>query len=395
MGLSRCAHVWSAMGQPAVARRVVTVAGTNGKGSTIAMLEAALLESGLRVGVYTSPHITRYNERIRLNGLEASDDVLVEGFECVERARAAVPLTYFEFGTLAAFSVFSGQELDIVLLEVGLGGRLDAVNIVDPDLAIISSIALDHEDWLGSDLEQIGREKAGIMRQEIPVVLGQDMPVSVMEYAGRLSCSVRSYGEDFGLENGQVFLGQQKGLDLPSCPFPVSNLLVAAQTITLMAGWFDMLHRLSGSTQSLLNLLARTRLAGRCEWVAENVLVDVAHNPHAAAHLSEVLAKMSKGERQVFAVYSALNDKDVAGVVNAMSSLVDRWYIAPLDCPRAMTLAKLESAVGNAARDVLSFAEFENAIRSVVVDKGKDTIVVIFGSFFAVESAKAFFSSNE
>ncbi|MEE4661273.1 MAG: Mur ligase family protein, partial [Halieaceae bacterium] len=273
LGLERVASVAERLALLTPAPTVVTVAGTNGKGTTTTLVEALALHAGKRVGVYTSPHLLRYNERIRVNGLPVDDRQIVAAFEVIEAARGAVPLTFFEFGTLAALQVFAAQPLDVVVLEVGLGGRLDATNIVDPDIAVITSIALDHQEWLGDTREAIGAEKAGILRTGVPAIIAdRDPPDSVLQRAAELQCPVERWSDRFqsplqnGLRPENVFAALAVARRLGIHPGDAAAEVLAGVTVP--------------------GRLQRTSLQGR------PVVLDVAHNPHAAAHLANNLDGM-------------------------------------------------------------------------------------------------------
>lgn len=411
MGLARVSAVWSKLApKHPLAKRVVTVAGTNGKGSTIAMIETVLLDAGLSVGCYTSPHIQHYNERIRIAKQDLSDAEIIASFKAVEAARGDTPLTYFEYSTLASLWALADAKLDVVLLEVGLGGRLDAVNIVDADIAIITSIALDHADWLGTDLAQIGREKAGIMRAGQPVLIGQDVTASVAQCADDLACPAWIYGREFSLEcNAQgeqlSFAGRFAELApllWSGSMLPSSNVVLAWACCYLLAEHFQ--SQLLCDTQALqarLDLAASTSVPGRLEQVSSvpAVYLDVGHNAQAASHLSARIKQLRTDGQEVYAVYSSLLDKDAAELAQILSVEVDHWCLAQLDCPRAMPLPELEKLVGQSAQDMLSFASIGAALDKACAlankrERGSD-IVLVFGSFFVVEAAKAYFQSYE
>lgn len=321
---------------------VYTVAGTNGKGTTVAVLEAVLTGAGRLVGSYTSPHLVRYNERIKLAGTPVGDAALTEAFQAVEEARQGGPLTYFEFGTLAALELFSRTAPDDVILEVGMGGRLDAVNLIDADIAIITSIGLDHQAWLGADREAIGREKAGILRAERPLVLGEpNPPRSVLDQAARLNAKVVRLGVDFSARRsgtGWEFAGSGTRLtDLPATRLAgplIDNAACALQAIerinpsSLLSP--DVVRRaLAG-----LDLPGRLQIVpGPVEWV-----LDVAHNPDGAEALSAFLASRPQATCRV-AIFGMLGDKDLEGVVRPLLPHFDIWLIVGLGSARGTTAA--------------------------------------------------------
>lgn len=395
LGLERVCQVYQRL--PKTIRcRVVTVAGTNGKGSTVAMLEAALLQSGVNVGAYTSPHILRFNERIRIQGRDVEDVALVNAFVQVDAARQDVPLTYFEFTTLAAFYLLADAELDVVVLEVGMGGRLDAVNIIDPDIAIITSIGLDHMAWLGDTRDAIGLEKAGILRAQRSALLGQDMPTSVLAEADRIGAWQRCFGRDFSCQHPFLDLeiaGNRLRIELPvNSRFPANNIALAMQAFALL--WM-LLQRPSELFAPILQQLLPTVLllpvAGRLEQIRSHpeVILDVGHNPHAAAFLARWLMTRKRTGQRCLAVFSALQDKDVDGIVAQLSPQIDTWYIAPLSCDRAMQGEHLRQRVQAQAQNVLSFARFDDALTKAVAQAASDhSLVLVFGSFYVVELAK-------
>ncbi len=335
LGLDRVAAVWRHLYPHPFPTTVVTVAGTNGKGSCVAMLEAILCAAGYRVGCYTSPHLLRYNERIRVDGEEASDAAICQAFGRIDQARGETSLTYFEFGTLAALDIFTRSELDIVVLEVGLGGRLDATNIINPDVALITSVALDHTDWLGDDLEQIALEKAGILRANRPAVSGcVNSPLSLLQYAAKLNTPLAVAGDDFGFEitgPGEWFWHNAEQ-HFENLPFPalagscqLQNAAAALQVISLLSDRMDVNHE--AISQGLQNI----ELAGRFQVIPGPVelILDVAHNPAAAQGLADSLQN-SPCQGRTLVLFAMLADKDVAAVVKILAPHVDGWFLATL-----------------------------------------------------------------
>lgn len=387
--------MWQAL-QPQLAAytkpRVVTVAGTNGKGSTVAMIETGLSALGFAVGSYTSPHIHHYNERVKLSTQPVDDQKLIASFELIENARGDTPLTYFEFGTLSALVILFSENLDVICLEIGLGGRLDAVNIIDAEVAVITSIGLDHVDWLGDDIAQIGREKAGILRPRQTALLGENLPQSVYEEAEMLGTHIQTYGVEFDLKE-----------DLVDLNLPPNNIGLALKVIEYFSKGQDL-----SSVYKALNKLSLPGRLERCIAIDVTLYLDVAHNSHAAAYLAKFAQRLIDQGNKIVAVYSSLEDKDSAAVVAELSEKVDRWFIASLDAPRAMGLESLrvsvyegltklsDTRVGEAEKNVLSFARIQDAIAASLAysvegtDAGKPVVVLVFGSFFVVEAAKNF-----
>ena len=372
---------------------IITVAGTNGKGSTCAMLERILSEAGYRVGCYTSPHILRYNERVRINRSEAGDTPLCRAFSAVESARMDIPLTYFEYGTLAAMWHFVEMRVDVAVLEIGLGGRLDAVNVFEPDCAVITSIDLDHIDYLGNSRESIGYEKAGIYRAGIPALCGDmNPPATVPKQAHAIGADYRQIGRDFGFEQ----CGSQwrfwsdgmriDGLPLPALPgvFQLGNAACALEALHIMRA------RLPVSAQQIRAGLAHVDLAGRFQVLSENPLLvlDVAHNPHAARGLAENL-RQAATPGKTFAVFAMLADKDIAGVVHAVEPEIDLWFLAGIDQPRGAAAARIGDIVKSAAPGAVAevFESIPLALAQACRSAGENDRIIVFGSFYTVADA--------
>lgn len=366
----------------------IVVAGTNGKGSTLAMLDAILSRAGYTTGSYTSPHFLHYNERICLSGVPVDDAVLCNAFARIEAARGSIPLTYFEYGTLAALLIFSQQQVDVALLEVGLGGRLDAVNMVDADIALVTTVALDHTDWLGPDRDSIGREKAGIFRAGRPALCGDPQPpTSLIAYAEELGAPLQIQGSDFRYESAESVWHWQGGekqfadLPLPALPLPNAALVLAA---------LQHLPR-PVPEQAIRDGLAQVRLKGRLQRVTlgqVEVLVDVAHNPEAASYLAHWLStRPCKG--QVHLILGMLADKDIEGVVQALVPVIDVWHPVTLDVPRGASRERLEStlqAAGVPAESVQGADSVAAAIKQNQLLPSADRLLLA-GSFFTVAQA--------
>ncbi len=371
---------------------VITVAGTNGKGSTCAMLEAILLEAGYRTGVYTSPHLVHFEERCRLSGHSASSEALAEAFAAVDAARGEVSLTYFEFSTLAILWLMSHASLDVVILEVGLGGRLDAVNIIDTDCAVITSIDLDHMALLGDDRETIGREKAGIMRAGRPVVVSDPMPPqSVVDHAEMVGADLWRFGRDFNFSGDkQQWSWAGRGRRYSGMAYPAlrgANQLVNASGV--FAALDALRARIPVTAQAVRNGLAMVELPGRFQIVpGQPVLVlDVAHNPHSVAALAENLDAMGFYPT-THAVMGAMADKDLQPMLQRMGPLVDRWYFTDLPLPRAATAADLQQAweAQNSRKDVDSSVhpDPQMALQAAVAAADPADRIIVFGSFYTV-----------
>ncbi len=371
---------------------VITVAGTNGKGSTCAMLEAILLESGYRTGVYTSPHLVHFEERCRLSGTSASPEALAEAFAAVDAVRGEISLTYFEFSTLAILWLMSRTGLDAVILEVGLGGRLDAVNIVDADCAVITSIDLDHMAILGNDRETIGREKAGIMRTGRPVVVSDPVPPqSVVDQAEAVGADLWRFGRDFNFSGDkQQWAWAGRGRRYSGMAYPAlrgANQLVNASGV--LAALEALRQRIPVTAQAVRNGLAMVELPGRFQIVpGEPVLVlDVAHNPHSVAALAENLDAMGFYPT-THAVFGAMADKDLLPMLQRLNPLIDRWYFTDLPLPRAAAAADLMQAwqAQNTRKDAAGsvHANPQAALQAAIASADPADRIVIFGSFYTV-----------
>jgi dihydrofolate synthase/folylpolyglutamate synthase len=393
LGLERVIRVRDRM-KIDLPRPVITVGGTNGKGSTCAMLESILRAAGYRTGLYTSPHLVSYNERVRIAGAEAGDDALCEGFEAVELARGDVSLTYFEFGTLAALWAFQKSRIEAAILEVGLGGRLDAVNAVDADCAILTSVAIDHVDYLGADRESIGREKAGIFRPYRPAVIAEpDPPHSVRGAVG----NKLFLGKDFGFERqeGQWAYwgprGRRAGLAHPALRGAIQLRNAAAVLCAL-----DALE-LPVAMQEVRRGLAEVTLAGRFQVLPgrPQVILDVAHNVEAAGNLADNLGA-SGFAPETIAVCGMLRDKDVAGVLRVLAPRVTRWHLASLPGPRAASAQDLERNL-RAVEPRTQAEKFPSpaaALAAALERAEEGDKIVVFGSFLTVGEAMSWLKNN-
>lgn len=395
LGLDRVRTVKDALTCPQTCP-VFTVGGTNGKGSTCALLEAVLLAAGYRVGVYTSPHLLRYNERVRINGREATDEVLVHAFAEVERVRGDVPLTYFEHGTLAAWVAFSRAGLDAIILEVGLGGRLDAVNVFEPDCAIVTSVAMDHMDYLGDTRDAIGFEKAGIFRAGRPAICADPMPpASLLSYAEAIGAKLWVSGRDFGFTGDQnqwafwIAGGSRRGgLAYPALR-GANQLLNAA---AVMAACEAVRRLLPVPMQAIRQGFMLVDLPGRFQVMPgrPTVVLDVAHNPQAAGVLNENLASMGFFP-ETWAVLGMLADKDVPGVVRLLRDRVDHWAVASLPGPRGLTARALGGILRECGvdKDIAECSSPGEAYALVRKQAAEGDRIVVFGSFLTVADVLA------
>jgi dihydrofolate synthase / folylpolyglutamate synthase len=394
MGLERVAQVLARLATQAFCP-IFTVGGTNGKGSTCAMLDSILRQAGYRVGMYQSPHLLRYNERVRVAGVEASDDVLVDAFARVEAARGDIPLTYFEFGTLAAWLVFAASRLDALVLEIGLGGRLDAVNAFDADCAILTSVDLDHQEYLGDTRERIGWEKAHIFRTARPAIVADpEPPASVFEVAREVGADLQVIGRDFGFEGDRQQWrfwgrrGKRGGLAHPALR-GANQLLNASAALAALDAMRD---RLPVSAGAIRQGFALVELPGRFQVLpgTPTVILDVAHNPHAAAVLAANLDRMPAANR-TFAVLGMLRDKDIAGVCARLAGRIDEWFVAPLPGPRGASAGEVHAAIqsSGAGGVVFECASVSEALAAARSAAGGNDRICVFGSFLTVAAALA------
>lgn len=401
LGLERVAGVWQRLEPDGLQSRVVTVAGTNGKGSSVALLESIYRQAGYRVGAYTSPHLVRYNERIRINGEEVSDQSLCQAFERVELARGQTVLTYFEFATLAALILFTEQPLDLVLLEVGLGGRLDAVNIIDADVALITAVDLDHTDWLGDSRQKIGLEKAGIMRTDHAVVIGdKTIPEAVLEYAHQLGAIPYLAGRDFTASLiDETWEWQVKGgisIKLPQPRFKgegqLNNANAVLMVCTLLQSALPLDHSqlMKGVTQ--VSLLGRTQLIDG----APSLLLDVAHNPQSVQSLRDYL-DMLNWPGEVYALFGLLKDKDAESIVEILQPLISGWYLVDLPGNRGQSAEQLAKVARRRGVDsaVACYHRFSSAIAAAKSEVKANDLIVVFGSFLIVGDALDYLGARE
>lgn len=378
---------------------LIMVAGTNGKGSVVAMLESIALAEGLKVGCYTSPHIRHYNERIRINAIDASDEDLCESFERIDQARGECQLTYFEFGTLSAIELFHRASLDLVIMEIGLGGRLDAVNVMQSDISVITTIDIDHTDWLGEDREAIGYEKAGIFRSDTPAVCGdQDPPISVTKKAEALQIKCHVNAVDFRVEKHKNHWNfKSELLEIKQLPFPslqgdiqLQNAAVSIMTLLLLDNKFNI------SQSSIKQGLSNINLDGRYQLIHRkpDVFVDVAHNVQAAKSLADQLVATKNQYNQTHAVIAMLADKDVESVVKQFAQNIDVWHCAGLESvQRGMSAKRMASVLErvNTGVKLRAKSTVKEACISAMAQSNVDDRVIVFGSFFTVSEAMGYF----
>jgi len=395
LGLERVKAVHARM-DAVLSCPVVIVTGTNGKGSTCAMLESIVRSAGYRTGVYSSPHLLRYNERVRIGGESQDDAAIVAAFSAVEDARADTPLTYFEYGTLAALWAFARANLDVAVLEVGLGGRLDAVNIVDADVAVVTTIDLDHMDYLGPTREHIGFEKAGIFRPGRPAVCAEpDPPATLTAHARDIGAPLVQIGRDFGYVSEAAQWrywgpgGERFGLPVPA----LRGAYQLANASTALAALGLLQDRLHVPASAIRDGLCNVTLPGRFQVLPGRpaIVLDVAHNPHAARALAATLSTMGYF-RETIAVFGMLADKDIGGVIAATASRIDRWFVASVPGPRGATADSVRAMLESARVErgsIATFDDVETAFAAAREGAGDADRIVVFGSFLTVAAALA------
>jgi len=390
LGLTRVKQVATRLGLLEDLGHVILVGGTNGKGSTCAYLEQLLLASGKTTGVFSSPHIIRYNERVRINGNELADNFHVQALRFVEQGRGDTSLTYFEFNTLAALYLMKQANVDVFILEVGLGGRLDSTNIVDADMAVITTIDLDHQSWLGDTRELVAFEKAGIFRQAQRVICGEpNPPQPLIEHANQLNCQIAYKGQQFKFtvdSNGLwQFTGQYLHLkDLPYTRLPLTNAATALSAFEHLSHTLDI----NLSEDAIAKVIASTALTGRLQTIAHSptIVLDVAHNPQAGGYLAHWLARQTVAK--VFCVCAMLGDKDSQSTLAIVEPFVDQWYLATLDCARGASSSDLAKAVIK-QKVAGQFDSVTDALTQAKLAAGQDDLILVFGSFFTVAHALA------
>ncbi len=393
LGLDRLQEVWRRLHPGKFQPLIISVAGTNGKGSCVAYLDAILRAASWRVGSYTSPHLIRYNERIHIDGEEAGDDELCAAFERIEECRGEITLTYFEFGTLAALDLFTRYQLDVVILEVGLGGRLDAVNLMDADAALVTSIGIDHQAWLGDNRDDIGAEKAGILRAAEPAVYAEtDMPAGFLQAATAIGAKLYHVGDDYHYMMGQDEWGWQSGGTLRhALPIPSMRGHYQLQNAAAVLMILHLLRQqLPVSQEAICQGILQANLPGRFQLIAGEplIILDVAHNQEAAAALAANLdaTPFSGKLRAIFSMYA---DKPLQAVVATLTDAVDEWHIYPLDDERGFSGEKLRAAVAQAAvhAEVISHDSLQDAFQATKQASAAGDAILVFGSFLVVGEA--------
>lgn len=395
LGLERVSQVFDRLSLGKVANQIITIAGTNGKGSTVAYYETWLKNTGFRVGSYTSPHILHYNERIRIDAQSVTDDKLCQAFAAIDEARDQTPLTYFEFGTLAAMYLMHQQQVDIAIFEVGLGGRLDAVNIIDADLAHITMIGLDHQDWLGDTRELIGFEKAGILRENGRAIYNDPKPVStVIEQMRLLNVDSSILGADYEYSLIEHHLMNWRSGDLSLHLQPPLQGAHQALNISGVLAGLNALGYLDGvDAEIIIDRFKGLNCAGRLQQVesqlAATVWLDVGHNEDAAKVISDFLKQKKRNmsdQGRIYILLGMLGDKNSPAFVGKFSSEVDQWWLMGLDCERGMSASEISHQVGESIQIGQVFENAARALEHAMSSLNNQDILLVTGSFFSVEA---------
>ena len=388
--LERILSVYKKLNISSIANKIITVAGTNGKGSTVSFLESVISKKNYRVGTFTSPHILRYNERIKINGQEIDDESLLETFEMINDRRGDTTLTYFEFATLSAFYLFSKSNLDVAVLEVGLGGRLDATNIVDSDVSIITSIGIDHTEFLGNTIDSIALEKAGVMRPFKKSIYAQNKPpAALLKYAKNKSVNLLIHNNDYQVNRSNTNWSiNSKNLNLNEIPnlkmigdyqynYAAASLLALNEILPDCLKDYD----------DVKVALSETEISGRFQFLSKSpdIILDVAHNEDAAKSLAENIKTRRYNSIQV--VLGVLADKDVYSIVEPFSNLVDHWYIGTINSERGMNADEISYRINSIYKNKLSigtYASVTSAFNLAKSNQTKDSLLLVYGSFYTV-----------
>ena len=388
--LERIISVYEKLNVSSIAKKVITVAGTNGKGSTVSFLESMLSNMNYNVGTFTSPHILKYNERIKINQKEIDDESLLDVFELIDKKRGSTTLTYFEFATLSAFYLFSKSNLDVAVLEVGLGGRLDATNIIDSDISIITSIGIDHTEFLGSTIDSIALEKAGVMRPFKKSIFAQDKPpAALFQYAKNNSVNLLVHNNDYSVtRNAKTWGINSKNITIENIPKlkmigDYQYNYAAASTMALA----EILPECISYDNQIKEALCNTQIPGRFQYLKKSpdIILDVAHNEDAAKSLARNINKI--GYKKIIAVLGILADKDVYSIVEPFSSLINHWHIGTIDSDRGMNSDEIKYRINSLFKNSLSvstYSSISSAFISAINSQDQDTLILAYGSFYTV-----------
>ena len=391
--LERILSVYEKLDIPKIAKKIITVAGTNGKGSTVSFLESILCKNNLKVGTFTSPHILKYNERIKINGKDIDDESLLNVFELIDEKRGNTTLTYFEFATLSAFYLFSKADLDVAVLEVGLGGRLDATNIIDSDISIITSIGIDHTEFLGDTIDSIALEKAGVMRSFKKCIFAQENPPSVLyKYSKNRSVNLLTHNNDYTItrysDSWSIVSKAMEIHDIPNLKMvgDYQYNYAAASVIALD----DILPEALSNQELLRNALCDTTIPGRFQYLqhSPDIILDVAHNEDAAKSLATNIKRLDY--KTIHVVLGILADKDVYSIVKPFSLLVDHWHIGTIGSERGMNAEEIKFRIKSLFKNKFSIQTYNSvtaAYNGAIYQQDDNTLILVYGSFYTVSEA--------
>ena len=391
--LERILSVYEKLDIPKIAKKIITVAGTNGKGSTVSFLESILCKNNLKVGTFTSPHILKYNERIKINGKDIDDESLLNVFELIDEKRGNTTLTYFEFATLSAFYLFSKADLDVAVLEVGLGGRLDATNIIDSDISIITSIGIDHTEFLGDTIDSIALEKAGVMRSFKKCIFAQENPPSVLyKYSKNRSVNLLTHNNDYTItrysDSWSIVSKAMEIYDIPNLKMigDYQYNYAAASVIALD----DILPEALSNQELLRNALCDTTIPGRFQYLqhSPDIILDVAHNEDAAKSLATNIKRLDY--KTIHVVLGILADKDVYSIVKPFSLLVDHWHIGTIGSERGMNAEEIKFRIKSLFKNKFSIQTYNSvtaAYNGAIYQQDDNTLILVYGSFYTVSEA--------
>ena len=391
--LERILSVYEKLDVAKIAKKIITVAGTNGKGSTVSFLESILCKNNINVGTFTSPHILKYNERIKINGKEIDDESLLNVFELIDQKRGNTTLTYFEFATLSAFYLFSKADLDVVVLEVGLGGRLDATNIIDSDVSIITSIGIDHTEFLGDTIDSIALEKAGVMRPFKKCIFAQENPPSVLyKYSKNKSVNLLIHNNDYTVnrysDSWSIVSKAMEIQDIPNLKM-IGDYQYNYATASVIA-LNDILPEALSNQELLKNALCDTLIPGRFQYLqhSPDIILDVAHNEDAAKSLATNIKRL--GYKKIHVVLGILADKDVYSIVKPFSLLVDHWHIGTISSERGMNAEEIKFRIKSLFKNKFSIETYNSisaAYHGAVNQQDDNTLILVYGSFYTVSEA--------
>jgi dihydrofolate synthase/folylpolyglutamate synthase len=383
--LERIRPIYEELIAKPVAKKIVIVGGTNGKGTTVEFLQELCKSQSVSVGSYTSPHLFNFNERIRLNGNSVSDNQIISAFKQIEEKRGSTHLTYFDFATLAAFIIFSKANLDMAVLEIGIGGRFDPVNLVEPDVSILTSVDLDHQNWLGRTTEDIGREKAAIFRTNKPAILGQNnLPKSVYEEANKLGALIVQLDNHFRIELN----GKEEWTYILNDEFKIDGLKAGNLSLQAAASALTAFFTLGGINESYLkDVINSTKLKGRCDLVNNRFLLDVSHNPASAIQLSKYLERNYEEGKKIYAIFGVMKDKDVVDIILSIKNYVSKWYATSPNIERSLSVTDLSTILSESVEEeVVATTSIRNAVDTALIES-EDELILIFGSFYTISEA--------